>query len=40
MSVVILRLKEARQGEKQPVREFANFLDELEEDIPEMSHEQ
>jgi hypothetical protein len=40
ISVVILRLKEARQGKKQSVREFANFLDELEEDIPEMSHEQ
>jgi hypothetical protein len=39
MSVVILRLKEARQSKKQPVWEFANFLNELEEDIPEMSYE-
>jgi hypothetical protein len=39
ISVVILRLKEARQSKKQSVWEFTNFLDKLEEDIPEMSYE-
>jgi hypothetical protein len=40
MSVTTLKLKEAKQGGDQSVRDFANFLDELEEDIPEMSHEE
>ena len=40
MNVATLRLKEARQAERQSVREFANYLDELEEDIPEMSEEE
>jgi rubrerythrin len=40
MSVITLKLKEARQGGDQSVQDFANSLDELEEDIPEMSQEQ
>jgi len=34
MSVASLRLKEARQGEGQSVREFASYMEELEEDLP------
>lgn len=40
MSAATLKLKEARQGDNQSVREFANYLDELEEDIPDMSQEE
>jgi C4-dicarboxylate-specific signal transduction histidine kinase len=40
ISVTTLKLKEAKQSGDQSVRDFANFLDELEEDIPEMSHEE
>lgn len=40
MSVATLKLKEARQGRDQSVRDFANFLDELKEDIPEISQEE
>lgn len=35
-----LRMKGARQAQGQSVREFANYLEELEEDIPEMSVEE
>jgi hypothetical protein len=34
----MLKLKETRQSERQPVQEFTNYLKELEEDIPEMSY--
>jgi hypothetical protein len=37
MSSVTLKLKEAKQGERQSIREFANWLEEIEEDISEMS---
>jgi hypothetical protein len=40
MSSATLKLKEAKQGERQSVREFANWLEEIEEDIPEMSQEE
>jgi hypothetical protein len=39
MGTALLRLKEAKQREGQSVREFANFVEELEEDIPEMDPE-
>jgi hypothetical protein len=34
MSIASLRLKEARQGEGQSIREFASYIEELEEDLP------
>jgi hypothetical protein len=40
MSVATLKIKESRQGEGQSVREFANYIEELEEDVPEMTEEQ
>lgn len=40
MSVATLKLKEAKQSEGQSVRLFANQLEELEEDIPEISYEE
>jgi hypothetical protein len=39
MSVATLRIKQARQGEGQSVREFANYIKELKDDILEMTEE-
>jgi hypothetical protein len=39
MSVATLRIKQARQGEGQSVRKFANYIEELEDDILEMTEE-
>ena len=35
----LLTLKRARQVEGQLIRELANYLNELEEDVPELSSE-
>jgi hypothetical protein len=40
MSVATLRIKQARQGEGQSVRKFANYIKELEDDILEITEEQ
>jgi hypothetical protein len=33
-------LKEVKQGDRQSIHEFANYLEELEEDILEMSYKE
>ena len=40
MGTASLRLKKAEQKESQTAREFANYIEELEEDIPEMGMEE
>jgi len=40
MGTASLRLEKAEQREGQTVREFANYIEELEEDIPEMGIEE
>jgi vacuolar-type H+-ATPase subunit H len=40
ISAIMLILKEAKQGDRQLIREFTNYLEELEEDILEMSYKE
>jgi len=40
MSVATLKIKQAKQGEGQSVREFANYIEELEDDVPSLTEEQ
>jgi hypothetical protein len=40
ISVATLRIKQVRQGEGQSVREFVNYIKELEDDILEITEEQ
>ena len=39
IGTALLRLKDAKQRDGQTVREFANYVEELEEDIPELDRE-
>jgi hypothetical protein len=40
ISAATLMLKEAKQGDRQSIREFMNYLEKLEEDIPEISYKE
>jgi vacuolar-type H+-ATPase subunit H len=40
INIASLRLKEAKQDERQTIREFVNHLEDLEEDILEILYEQ